>query len=43
MNGSLIRSGQQLKAGDELNISLSDARVTANVKEVTMDGEYGQT
>ncbi|MBX6334045.1 exodeoxyribonuclease VII large subunit [Candidatus Saccharibacteria bacterium] len=40
MNGSLIHSGRQLKAGDELHISLSDARVTADVKEVTMDGGY---
>jgi exodeoxyribonuclease VII large subunit len=42
MNGSLIRSGRQLRVGDELNISLSDARVTADVKEVTMDGVYGK-
>lgn len=42
LNGSLIRSGRQLGRGDELHISLSDARVTANVKEVTMDGEYGK-
>lgn len=40
MNGSLVHSGRQLKRGDELHISLSDARVTADVKEVTMDGGY---
>ena len=40
MNGSLVHSGRQLKQGDELHISLSDARVTADVKEVTMDGGY---
>lgn len=37
MDGSLIRSGKRLKAGDELNIHLSDARVTADVKQVSME------
>lgn len=40
MDGGLIRSGKQLKEGDELHVSLSDARVTASVKKVTMDGGY---
>lgn len=33
----LVRSGQQIKIGAELSIGLSDARVTANVKQVTME------
>jgi exodeoxyribonuclease VII large subunit len=35
--GKLIRSGKQIKSGDELVIGLSDARVTTNVKQVTME------
>ncbi len=38
--GELIRSGTQVKPGDEVQISLSDARVTAQVKGVTLDGGY---
>ncbi|HEU4984187.1 MAG TPA: exodeoxyribonuclease VII large subunit, partial [Nitrososphaera sp.] len=37
LDGSLVHSGKQVKAGDEVNISLSDARVTANVKNVRME------
>ena len=33
----LIRSGMQLKAGDELHINFSDAAVTASVKQVRME------
>ncbi|HEV7453926.1 MAG TPA: exodeoxyribonuclease VII large subunit [Candidatus Saccharimonadales bacterium] len=35
-NGVLIRSGKQIAAGNELDITLQDARVTAEVKRVTM-------
>lgn len=37
LDGSLVRSGAQLKAGDEVHINLSDARVTAHVKQVKME------
>jgi exodeoxyribonuclease VII large subunit len=36
-DGSLIHSGKQLKAGDDVSIHLSDARVTAGVKQVNID------
>ncbi|MET0779302.1 MAG: exodeoxyribonuclease VII large subunit [Candidatus Saccharimonadales bacterium] len=35
-NGVLIHSGKQIAAGSELDITLQDARVTAEVKRVTM-------
>jgi exodeoxyribonuclease VII large subunit len=38
-SGSLVRSGKQLKLADELQIGLSDARVTAEVKKISMDEE----
>lgn len=37
LDGALVHSGKQLKAGDDLRISLSDASVTASVKQVTME------
>jgi len=37
MDHSLIRSGKQVKVGDEVVVSLSDAHVTANVKQIRMD------
>lgn len=37
LDGSLVSSGKQVKVGDELKISLKDARVTANVKQVSME------
>lgn len=36
-DGSLIYSGKHVKAGDEIRINLSDANVTADVKQVTME------
>jgi exodeoxyribonuclease VII large subunit len=36
-NGMLVRSGKQLSAGSEVDITLQDARVTAEVKRVTME------
>jgi exodeoxyribonuclease VII large subunit len=38
---SLVQSGKQLKAGDELSIQISDANVTAGVKQVTMEDRNG--
>lgn len=35
----LVRSGKQLKPSDKLNLQLSDARVTTEVKSITMDKE----
>jgi exodeoxyribonuclease VII large subunit len=35
--GELVRSGSQVASGTELAITLSDAHVTAEVKQVTMD------
>ena len=37
LGGSLVRSGQQLKTRDEIDIRLSDASVTAAVKRVSME------
>lgn len=37
IDGSLVSSGKQVGAGDDINISLSDARVTASVKKVSME------
>ncbi|HEY5806101.1 MAG TPA: exodeoxyribonuclease VII large subunit [Candidatus Saccharimonadales bacterium] len=37
LDGSLVRSGKQIEAGDDISISLSDARVTASVKNVSME------
>ena len=37
VGGELIRSGKQLAAGKDVDIHLSDAHVTANVKHVTME------
>lgn len=37
LDGSLVNSGKQVKPGDEVNINLSDARVTASVKQVRME------
>jgi len=37
LDGRLVHSGKQVKAGDDIGISLSDARMTANVKQVTME------
>lgn len=36
-NGSLVRSGKQVTAGEDININLSDAQVTATVKQVNME------
>lgn len=36
-DGSLVYSGKQLKAGENVEIRLSDARVTAQVKNVRME------
>ncbi len=36
-NGALVHSGKHLKTGDELNVQLSDSKVTASVKQVRMD------
>jgi exodeoxyribonuclease VII large subunit len=38
---SLVQSGTQLKTGDELQIQISDASVTADVKHVTMESRNG--
>jgi exodeoxyribonuclease VII large subunit len=35
-HGTLVRSGKQLAVGSELDITLQDSRVTAEVKRVTM-------
>lgn len=37
LGDSLVRSGRQLKAGDEISIRLNDANVTAGVKRVSME------
>jgi exodeoxyribonuclease VII large subunit len=37
LDGSLVRTGKQVKAGDSLNIQFSDASVTASVKQVRME------
>jgi len=42
LDGSHVSSGKQVAVGDVLDISLSDAHVTASIKNVTMDGEYGK-
>ncbi len=34
---ALVHSGRQIKEGDDIHISLSDAQVTANVKQVRID------
>jgi exodeoxyribonuclease VII large subunit len=39
VDGGLVRSGSQLRPEAELDISLRDARVTAQVKRVTMNKE----
>jgi exodeoxyribonuclease VII large subunit len=36
LNGTVVKSGKQLKVGDHLDLSLSDASVTANVKDITV-------
>jgi exodeoxyribonuclease VII large subunit len=36
-NGAVVRSGKQLRAGEELAIRLQDARVSAIIKQVTME------
>ncbi len=36
-DGSLVHSGTQIKAGDSVEMKLSDARVTAQVKSVRME------
>lgn len=36
-DGALVRSGTQLKPGQEIRINLSDASVTADVKQVSME------
>jgi exodeoxyribonuclease VII large subunit len=36
-DGSLVHSGKQLKAGEDIAVHLSDARVTAEVKQVSME------
>lgn len=37
LDGSLVHSGKQVKAGQELDVHLSDASVTAEVKKVRME------
>ncbi|HZM63676.1 MAG TPA: exodeoxyribonuclease VII large subunit, partial [Candidatus Saccharimonadales bacterium] len=36
-DGRMVRSGKQLQTGDELGIHLIDARLTATVKQVTIE------
>lgn len=42
LDGSLVQSGRQLKPQDAVRIDLSDARVTAEVKKISMDGVHGK-
>lgn len=42
LDSRLVRSGKQLKLQDEVSIGLSDAKVTAQVKKISMDGAYGK-
>lgn len=37
LDGSLVHSGKQVKVGDDIGIHLSDAHVTASVKQVRME------